>query len=389
MKTEKLYEKDSYLRSFDATVLSLETVGEDSLVVLDKTAFFPEGGGQYADRGTIGGFEVSDVQLKHGEIVHIVRGALSLGERVRGEIDFDLRFFRMQNHTGEHIVSGIIHRLYGYENVGFHLGDGDVTLDFNRELTREQLDEVEQLANRAVWENQDVRVCYPSPTELATLNYRSKLDLRENVRIVAVGDVDVCACCAPHVAKTGEIGQIKLLDFMRYKGGIRLHILCGEWALSDYGRRYEQTLRLSNLLSVKQHELVEAVSQLLLKNEQMKQEIKALRRDRLTLRFKGLTKTAGNRVLILSPDERDLVREAVNLSVSLCDGATVALAGDDQNGWRYAIGSERIDLSFVSRKINAALSGRGGGSRTMIEGSFMAPLEDIKSYFDSLDLSSI
>lgn len=383
MKTEKLYEKDSYLRSFDATVLSLETVGEDSLVVLDKTAFFPEGGGQYADRGTIGGFEVSDVQLKHGEIVHTVRGALSLGERVRGEIDFDLRFFRMQNHTGEHIVSGIIHRLYGYENVGFHLGDGDVTLDFNRELTREQLDEVEELANRAVWENQDVRVCYPSPTELAALNYRSKLDLRENIRIVAVGDVDVCACCAPHVAKTGEIGQIKLLDFMRYKGGIRLHILCGEWALSDYGRRYEQTLRLSNLLSVKQHELVEAVSQLLRKNEQMKQEIKALRRERLAMRLAGLSRLDGNRIVVLSPDEKDLVREAVNLLATLTLGVSIALAGDDHLGWRYAIKSESRDLSLVAREINAALGGRGGGSKTMIEGSFSASLDEIRAYFDA------
>lgn len=383
MKTEKLYEKDSYLRSFDATVLSLETVGEDSLVVLDKTAFFPEGGGQYADRGTIGGFEVSDVQLKHGEIVHTVRGALSLGERVRGEIDFDLRFFRMQNHTGEHIVSGIIHRLYGYDNVGFHLGDGDVTLDFNGELTREQLDEVERLANRAVWENLEVRVCYPSPTELAALNYRSKLELTENVRIVAVGDVDVCACCAPHVAKTGEIGQIKLLDFMRYKGGIRLHILCGAWALSDYGRRYEETLRLSNLLSVKQHELVDAVAQLLHKNEQMKQEIRGLRRERLAMRLAGLSRADGNRIVVLSPDEKDLVREAVNLLATLTLGVSIALAGDDHLGWRYAIKSESRDLSLVAREINAALGGRGGGSKTMIEGSFSASLDEIRAYFDA------
>ena len=383
MKTEKLYEKDSYLRSFDATVLSLETVGEDSLVVLDKTAFFPEGGGQYADRGTIGGFEVSDVQLKHGEIVHTVRGALSLGESVRGEIDFDLRFFRMQNHTGEHIVSGIIHRLYGYENVGFHLGDRDVTLDFNGELTREQLDEVETLSNRAVWENLEVRVCYPSPTELAALNYRSKLDLTENIRIVAVGDIDVCACCAPHVAKTGEIGQIKLLDFMRYKGGIRLHILCGEWALTDYGRRYEETLRLSNLLSVKQHELVDAVAELLHKNEQMKQEIRGLRRERLAMRLAGLSRVDGNRIVVLSPDEKDLVREAVNLLATLTLGVSIALAGDDHLGWRYAIKSESRDLSLVGREINAALGGRGGGSKTMIEGCFSASLDEIRAYFDA------
>jgi alanyl-tRNA synthetase len=389
MLTEKLYEKDSYLSEFDAQVLSVESDGALCHAVLDRTAFFPEGGGQYADRGTICGYPVTDVQIKNGEIVHTVSGALTRGDTVHGVIDFALRYRRMQNHSGEHIVSGIVHRLYGYDNVGFHLGDDDVTLDFSGELTREQLDELERLANRAVWENKEISVAYPTPSELASLTYRSKLDLTENVRIVSVGDVDVCACCAPHVARTGEIGLIKLLDFMRYKGGIRLHILCGESALSDYGKRYFETLALSQMLSVKQYELQGAVSQLLCKNEELKQEIKALRRDRLAAKIAALKPKAGNVVIVLSSEEKELVREAVNLSLHLADGAVVAIAGDDASGWRYAIGSHSIDLRAASRAINSALSGRGGGREIMIEGSFLAKLDEITAYFESTDLGTV
>ena len=385
MLTEKLFERDSYLREFDAKVLRLERDGALSRIVLDRTAFFPEGGGQYADRGSLSGLSVTDVQIKDGEIVHTVDGVPN-GDVVHGVIDFSVRYRRMQNHTGEHIVSGIVHRLFGYDNVGFHLSDDDVTLDFSGELTREQLTEVERLANLAVWQNSEVRVTYPSLSELAELDYRSKLELTENVRIVSVGDVDVCACCAPHVARTGEIGLIKLLDFMRYKGGIRLHILCGELALSDYGRRYGETLSLSQLLSVKQHELTEAVARLLTRQEELKQELRQLRRERLAERVARLTRIEGNRVIVLSADEKDLVREAVNLSLPFSSGAVVAVAGEGDGPWRYAIGSECIDLRRVSRSINAALSGRGGGSQTMIEGSFSATLDEIKAYFDKTDL---
>ena len=384
MLTEKLYEKDSYLKEFDATVLSLVASDENSsVVILDKTAFFPEGGGQYADRGTLSGFEVLDVQIKGGEILHTLRGNLAEGEIVHGKIDCALRYRRMQNHTGEHIVSGIVHALFGFDNVGFHLGDDDVTLDFSGELTREQLDRVEELANLAVWKNQEVRVDYPSSEALLTLDYRSKLELSENVRIVSVGDVDVCACCAPHVKRTGEIGQIKLLDFIRYKGGIRLHILCGETALADYKMRYFETLSLSHILSVKQHELLAAVKALLDKNEEMKLEIKILRRKALESKIASLSAAEKNLVLFLSPDEKELVREAVNLSLPLCSGVAVALAGDDESGYRYAIGSRSIDLRASAKSINAALFGRGGGSPAMIEGSFSAKREAIEEFFSS------
>ena len=266
--TEKLYDKDSHLKEFTGTVLSCEKTGEKYAVALNQTAFFPEGGGQQSDRGYIGDAYISDVQIKNGEILHFADKPLSVGQACKCKIDFDFRFRNMQNHSGEHIISGIIHRLYGFNNVGFHLG-AEMTMDFDGELTRQQLDEIEDLANKAVYENLPVKAYYPTDEELKSLDYRSKLDLKENVRIVEVKGVDVCACCAPHVRATGEIGIIKILDFEKYKGGVRLIVKCGTDALRDYREKYKNVLEISNLLSAKQPEVSLSVVKL---NEQLSAE---------------------------------------------------------------------------------------------------------------------
>ena len=219
--TEKLYNQNAYLRAFSARVLSVSEGKGGHLVETDATAFFPEGGGQGADRGTLGGFNVLDVQEREGRIFHLLSGAPNVGDVVSGEVDFALRFERMQCHTGEHIVSGILHRLCGAENVGFHLGD-IVTLDIDVVVDRATLDRAEDLANEAVFRNIPVEISYPAPEALASMTYRAKLDLTENVRIVTIGDVDACACCAPHVAYTGEIGLIKILEFEKHRGGTRI-----------------------------------------------------------------------------------------------------------------------------------------------------------------------
>ena len=266
--TEKLYDKDSHLKEFEGTVLSCEKSGEKYAVTLNGTAFFPEGGGQRSDRGCIGDAYISDVQIKNGEILHFADKPLNIGQVYNCKIDFDFRFRNMQNHSGEHIISGIVHKLFGFNNVGFHLG-AEMTVDFDGELTRRQLDEIEDLANKAVYENLPVKAYYPSDEELKNLDYRSKLDLKENVRIVEIKGVDVCACCAPHVKATGEIGVIKILDFEKYKGGVRLLVKCGRDALCDYREKYESVLEISNLLSAKRFDVSNAVSKL---NEQLSAE---------------------------------------------------------------------------------------------------------------------
>ena len=226
-ETAKLYYADGYVREFDACVVSCRPEGERYRVVLDRTAFFPEGGGQYGDVGCLDGVQVTDTKEKGGIIFHETDTALEEGKCVHGILDWEVRFDRMQQHSGEHIVSGIVHRRFGYENVGFHLGDDYCTMDFNGPITKEELKEIEWEANRAVFENLDVLVTYPSKDELAQMEYRSKIEIDGQVRIVTIPGYDVCACCAPHVKKTGEIGLIKLVNRMNYKGGERITMLCG------------------------------------------------------------------------------------------------------------------------------------------------------------------
>ncbi len=232
--TVKLYENDSYIKEFEATVISCEQTKDGYAVVLDKTAFFPEGGGQAADTGTLGNCTVNDVQISDGVVTHYTDKELNVGDKVIGTLNWDTRFARMQGHTGEHLVSGIIHTMFGYDNLGFHMSDKTLTLDPSGPLSAEDIKAVELAANKAVYENKEISVSYPTSEELERLDYRSKLDFTDGVRIVTIDGYDVCACCAPHVHRTGEIGVIKIIDFIQYKGGTRIEMVCGINALSDY-----------------------------------------------------------------------------------------------------------------------------------------------------------
>ncbi|MDE7038042.1 MAG: alanyl-tRNA editing protein, partial [Lachnospiraceae bacterium] len=262
METEKLFYRDGYMKEFDASVISCKQTEGGYQVVLNRTAFFPEGGGQYADPGWLSEAEVLDVQEKDGVIYHKVSGALEEGTTVHGRLDWDIRFERMQQHTGEHIISGIVHGRFGYENVGFHLGSDYCTMDFNGPITKEELKEIELEANKAVFRNLAVGITYPSREELSSMEYRSKIEIEGQVRIVTVPGYDVCACCAPHLGTTGEIGLIKLVDMVNYKGGERITMLCGFRALADYEIKEENIKAVSALLSAKEYETADAVSHL-------------------------------------------------------------------------------------------------------------------------------
>ena len=251
METEKLFYEDSHLKEFTAKVISCKPYKEQYKVVLDRTAFFPEGGGQYADTGMLDDVRVLDVHEKEGIIYHTTEKALEAGKTVTGKINWEERFEKMQQHTGEHIVSGLVHERFGYNNVGFHLGSDYCTMDFDGTLTKEQLREIELAANQAVWKNIDIVVTYPSKEELANMDYRSKIEIEGQVRIVTVPGYDVCACCAPHVKKTGEIGMLKLVNMVNYKGGERITMLCGVRALKDYEAKDANGKEISALLCAK------------------------------------------------------------------------------------------------------------------------------------------
>lgn len=380
--TERLYEQDSYCREFTATVLSCEPQGELYAVELDRTAFFPEGGGQAADSGTLDGVQVMDVQMIGDTIVHTVAAPLFVGRTVDGVLDWDARFLRMQKHTGEHIVCGIIHRLYGYENVGFHLGTEDVTLDLDGELTREQLDEVEELANRAVTDNRTVTAAHPSADELATMDYRSKKEINGAVRIVTIEGLDRCACCAPHVATTGQVGLIKLLDFIRYKGGVRIHMQCGLDALRDYRMRYTQTVAIAAALSVKQHATLDGVERLLAQRDALSRELTAARKETLSLRLEMLAPDSGRALFIEQAMDGESLRDLALSASSKVGGLCAAFAGDDENGYTYAASGG--DLPAFAAVLKERLNARGGGSAQLIQGRVFATAAEINAFWQEL-----
>ena len=279
--TVKLYDIDSHLSEFSATVLSCE----NAVAVLDKTAFFPEGGGQTSDTGFIDGVKVNDVQIKDGIIYHYLESDVEVGKTVECKLLWDERFRKMQNHSGEHIISGIVHSLFGFDNVGFHLSKTEMTMDFSGMLSREDLLKVEYLANKAIWENVKFNCYYPESLE--NLEYRSKLDLTNDVRIVEIDGYDRCACCAPHVNTSSEIGIIKILDFEKNKGGVRLWVKCGADALNDYNLKYQSGLKISSLLCTEQENVASAVEKLIKTDGELRFRIIDLQRRLIAEKVKS------------------------------------------------------------------------------------------------------
>ncbi len=380
--TEKLYYKDAYIKEFNAVVLASESCDGGYSVTLDKTAFFPEEGGQYSDRGYINGIRVSDVKIKDGTIYHITEKPLSPGDRVFCTVDFEERFEKMQCHTAEHILSGIFHRLYGYENVGFHLGADEVTMDINALLSDEQIRDAEERANRIVYENVPVTAYFPSVEELEQLEYRSKLNLKEDVRIVNVGEYDSCACCAPHVSTSAEIGLIKVLDFMKHRGGTRIFISAGSRAFRDFRDRYDSIKEISRLLSVPKQDAAEGVKALLSSFEELKLQLKSAREELFLSYADGIEPTDKNLVLHFENAGQEDARILANAISPKVGGIAVILFGKEPD-IKYLIVSNSYDLRSLAPEMNKALSGRGGGKREAIQGSFSASFSAVKEYFEA------
>ncbi len=382
METNKLYYSDAYISEFDAKVLTCEKSDKYYKVTLDRTAFFPEEGGQYADTGTIEGIEVIDVKEQNGVIYHTLPSPISVSSSVRGIINFGERYEKMQCHTGEHIVSGIVRKKFGLNNVGFHLGYDDVTIDYDGVITDEELHEIELEANNAIYKNIEVKCDFPSDDVLKTLDFRSKLELTENIRIVTIDGYDVCACCAPHVRRTGEVGIIKLLDKISYKGGIRIHMLCGKRALDDYGARYAATKSISNLLSVKQTDVVSGVERVLSEAEALKAQLSALKRSILAEKISTLKSTKDNIIVFEDILDAGYMREFINKAVNYTEGFAAAFIKKDDGAYTYIIGSKAVDLKLLLQDMKTELEARGGGSSEMINGTVFKAKEEILDFLN-------
>lgn len=379
MDTVKLFYEDSHRKEFDAVVCACLPYGEKYKVVLDRTAFFPEGGGQYADTGEIDGVKVFDVHEKDGIVYHYADAPFEEGQKVHGRICFEERFEKMQQHTGEHIVSGIVHERFGYNNVGFHLGNSSCTIDFDGPITKEQLKEIELAANGAVFENLDVEVTYPSKEELKEMEYRSKIEIEGQVRIVTVPGYDTCACCAPHVKKTGEIGLIKFVNMINYKGGERITMLCGYRALADYAQKDESGKKISALLCAKEDEIADAVSHLKEENGRLKAKLSSLEQKMIRYKAQEIKIGEGTVTVFDSELSGNSPRELMNQILSRGAPVCAVFAGTEEAGYRYVIGSRKRDVRPLCKKLNETFEGRGGGKPEMVQGSLKGREEEIRN----------
>jgi len=391
-ETVRLFYVDSEQREFNALVLSC-TANADAKtynVVLDRTLFFPEGGGQSGDVGTLGTANVIDTKEKSGKIIHICDSPLEEGSRVEGKLNWEVRYDRMQQHSAEHIVSGLICQRFGYQNVGFHVGEDKTTLDFNGPLTAAEVAEIEVESNRVIYQRLPIQTMFPTKEEEAELEYRSKIDIAGQVRIVYIEGVDMCACCAPHVYDTGEIGMIKIVDASAYKGGMRLSIVCGLRALKDYNVKAASVRAISEMLSSPQLGIEDSVGGLKTLSDARKGEIifwQGKYTDALKNAFKSGINASNSIIvdgeLLVHFEEEidsDVARRFVNDIVEAFRIAATFI-GDDNKGYHYIICSSGEEASAFANEMNAALSGKGGGRGNQVQGSVAATREQIETYF--------
>ena len=382
-ETRHLYDENAYARNFRARVLSCREVvkKKEKLyeIVLDQTLFFPEEGGQSPDRGILAGQQVLDVQIRKGLIYHTLQTPLTAGQVVEGCIDWTHRFNNMQQHSGEHIFSGLVHRRFGYDNVGFHLSDSVVTMDFNGPISSEELSEIEYEANRVISSNVDIVVSYPNEEELARLDYRSKIEISGQVRIVTITGCDVCACCAPHVKKTGEIGSLKVMSMQNYKGGVRISILCGFRALDAFREKNQIVSELMAILTTSQDQLPAQVARLRENNQELTRRLGKARQDLLWQKLAAIPGEQQDLILFEEALDAAVMRNTINQLTQKHEGLCALFTGSRELGYNFIIGSRQKDCRQIAAALREKLSARGGGSERMIQGSVRAGEEEIRA----------
>ena len=380
--TEKLYYTDSYMNVFEAKVMSCNEAAKGYEIVLDKTVFYPEGGGQPADNGSLEEAVVKDVKIKDNTIYHLVDRPLEVGRIVKGIINFNRRFDMMQQHSGEHIISGIINSKYGYNNVGFHLNDTHMTADVDGELTLEQIKEVERIANEAVYKNIEVEINTYNNEQVKELIYRSKIELKEDVRLVKVPGYDSCACCGTHVKKTGEIGIIKIVDSAKHRGGTRLTVLCGNRALKDYGMKQEVINKVVGILSASPDKISQQIERLQKEIAENKEKQRILIDEIINDKIAGYLKD--NKKIYIVCEDVIGAEDIKRMCSSMIDktNKTCIVVYKDIDKLRYVIGNKSEDIRGLCKELNSKFNGKGGGNEEMCQGSLQAELEDIKKYVE-------
>lgn len=380
-ETRRLYYEDVYKKEFTAKVLECREEKKGFQILLDESAFYPEGGGQPSDTGFLNDVKVTEVHEKEGELLHYTEEAIQPGTEVRGKIHWARRFDLMQQHSGEHMVSGLVHEKYGYDNVGFHMGSDVITIDFSGILSEEQMAEIEEQVNLKIWEDTPVEIFYPSREELDTLDYRSKKELTGQVRIVRFPGADTCACCGTHVTHTGEIGMVKLLSVVRFREGVRMEMISGKRVLDYLNMVNEQNHQISVKLSAKMDKTAQAVDRLWEENFALKGRIHSMEEEMFSSEAK---KWEGHGSVLLFKEglEADSVRKLTDAVMQTCEGCCAVFSKNPDGSYKYAMGEINGDLRQFTKEMNAALNGRGGGKPFFVQGSVQADEEKIRKFFE-------
>lgn len=380
METEKLYYADPFLKTFTATVLDCQPGKNGFVVTLDRTAFYPEGGGQPADQGTLDGAAVTDVHEKNGVVLHNVDSAVEIGKTVTGVIDWARRFDHMQQHSGEHICSGLICGRCHCDNVGFHMGTDMVTIDFNADIPWEELLEIEAQANQYIYEDHPIDIQFHRGAELDAIDYRSKKPLEGDVRIVAFPGADCCACCGTHVLRSGQVGLVKFLSVQKFREGVRIELLCGKRALDYLSRTWEQAKTIGQRLSVKPVDAAAAVERL--EHELSAAKLRCAQLEESVFAAIAQEQAGKGDVLLFQPPMKpDSVRKLADAAAKTCGGLAAVFAGEGIH-YAYALGrADGQDISAQVKAMNAALHGRGGGRNGFAQGSVEAEQNAIEAFF--------
>ncbi len=390
MGTIRLFDEKPYDNEFTAEVIEIDKKGDKTAFVLDRTLFFPESGGQTADRGVIrvgdvGSYfselEIYDVRIEDDIIYHFVDGdtsELKVGDKAYGILDFDYRFSNMQQHSGEHIFSGLCKRYYGCNNVGFHLSDNEVTFDFDRKLAEDEIYDIEDKVNKVIYENREIIAFYPTEEELESLDYRSKKEIKDRVRLVEIEGIDLCACCAPHVKRTGEIGILKVVDFLNYKGGVRISILCGSRAMEYYKKLDGVTRDIKRTLSTSCDDLTSEVKKLTDNIREAEYKQLEFEKRYLDLIFDTIVDNTPSdesiitdKAIILKLDDfnNKSLRDMVNKLKAEYPNRLVGTFSKSEKGYFFIIGSVETDCNKVAALMREKLGAKGGGSSDMIQGT--------------------
>ena len=389
MTTRRLFEENVKTQRFEAKVLSCTEEKGKYRIELDATAFFPEGGGQPGDQGELfpglnengEPVRVLDTREKAGAIYHVTDKAIPEGTEVLGRLNWDKRLRNMQNHSGEHILSGLIHAKYGYNNVGFHMGSDTITIDLNGPLDEAQLAEIERKTNQKIWEDTQIKIIYPTAEELEKIDYRSKKELTGQVRIVEFPGVDICACCGTHVTHTGEIGMVKLLSVEKFREGVRIEMICGKRVLDYLNMVNDQNHQISVKLSAKMDKTAQAVERLQEENFRLKGQVGQLVDDmcrKEAERYAG----SGSVLIFMDGMDADSVRKLADAVTQTCQGCCAVFSGNADGSYKYAMGEKDGDLRQFTKEMNAKLNGRGGGKPFFVQGSVQASEKEIRNFFE-------